>query len=302
MMVTRREFLRATAAVAAALGLRATGAGGLPEALARENEDGGVPVVWLEAQSCTGCSVSVLNSIYYQSIGQLLLDGLDMDYHGALMAAAGNLAVSAAEKAYRHGDYVLVVEGSIPHGAGGQYCYLWEGMTALEGVERYARRAAFILAVGSCACYGGVVSAAPNPTEARGLAEEYDGKRVIKIPGCPTHPDWVVGTIAHLMSTGALPELDAHGRPTDFFGQLIHGESCPRFHLPKDSTLGGTGCLMNLGCKGPDAHSDCPSRRWNSPAAGEPGVNWCVGAGTPCIGCTDPSFPDGMSPFYSLDK
>jgi hydrogenase small subunit len=277
-----------------------TGVGKWREAFSLEAKDGGVPVVWLEAQSCTGCSVSLLNSIYYRTIDDLLLNSLDMEFHDALMAPAGNLAVSAAEKAYRRGGYILAVEGSVPAAAGGEYCHLWSGLTALKGVTRFARRARHIIAVGSCACYGGVPAAAPNPTGAQGLEEEYFGKQVIKIPGCPTHPDWVVGSIAHILASGEAPELDGDGRPVEFFGERIHGNRCSRFGMPLDDTLGGTGCLMNLGCKGPSTKSDCPSRMWNCGEQGGTGVNWCVGSGTPCMGCTEPDFPDGMSPFYEL--
>jgi hydrogenase small subunit len=304
MQVTRRDFLKASAAVAAALGLRVTGPGARSEALALERVDGGVPVVWLQAQGCSGCSVSLLNSIRDQSIGGLLLNALDLEFHSTVMAAAGNLAVAAAERAYRRGGYVLAVEGAIPTAANGEYCYLWSGLTALKGVERFARRAAFIIGVGSCACYGGMVAAAPNPTEAQGLDRDYFGKRVIKIPGCPTHPDWVVGTIAHLIANGEAPNLDRNGRPLEFFSERIHEEWCPRYATSdegdRDSMLGGTRCLRDLGCKGPRTRADCPQRLWNAGGPGQGGVNWCVGAGTPCFGCTEPDFPDAMSPFFEF--
>lgn len=304
MRVTRRDFLKASAAVAAALGLRVTGP--RAKALAQETVDGGVPVVWLQAQGCSGCSVSLLNSIRDLALGELLLNTLDLEFHSTVMAAAGNLAVSAAERAYRRGGYVLAVEGAIPTAANGEYCRLWSGLTALKGVERFARRAAFIIGVGSCACYGGMAAAAPNPTGAQGLEAEYFGKRVIKVPGCPTHPDWVVGTIAHLIANGEAPTLDRDGRPLAFFAERVHEEWCPRYSTSdagdRDQMLGGTGCLRDLGCKGPKTQADCPQRLWNSSGPAQAGVNWCVGAGTPCLGCTEPDFPDAMSPFYKFPQ
>jgi hydrogenase small subunit len=300
MDLTRRDFLRGTAAVAAAFGLPGTGLMQLRKAMGLEAEDGGVPVVWLQAQSCTGCSVSMLNSIYYTTIDDLLLNTLDIDYHPTVMAAAGSPAREAAEQAYETGGYVLVVEGAMPVGAQGKYCTLWDGTTALDGIRRFAEKASLVMGVGTCAAYGGMAAGAPNPTRARGLGVQLAGKTVINIPGCPVHPDWVVGTIAYILANGAAPKLDEHGRPQAFFGRKIHGDWCPRKERDKDKTLGGEGCLKELGCKGPDTKSDCPLRQWNSPGQDQYGVNWCIGAGSPCIGCTEPTFPDGMSPFYEL--
>jgi NiFe hydrogenase small subunit HydA len=302
MKLTRRDFLKATAAVAAAFGL--PGGAFLPrkEALALEAEDGGVPVVWLQAQTCSGCSVSLLNSIYYKTADDLLANSLDLQFHPTMMAAAGNLAVAAAEKAYRRGGYVLVVEGAIPTAAGGEYCYLWPGLTAQKGVDRYSKRAAFILAVGTCASYGGIPAGAPNPTGAQGLPATLAGKTVIKVPGCPSHPDWIVGTVAYLLANGTAPALDTRGRPTQFFGSTVHSQCRYRDGWEEVDTLGlQEGCLKEIGCKGPSTRGDCPIRKWNCPGAETVGVNWCIGAGAPCFGCTEPGFPDFMSPFYEFE-
>ncbi len=290
MELTRRDLLKASSAVAAALGLHASGLLSLEEALALEAEDGGVPVVWLQAQSCTGCSVSLLNSTYYTTLEDLAINSLDIDFHPTLMAAAGDLAVSEAENTYNAGGYVLVVEGAIPSGEDGQYCHLWPGTTALEGIERYAENAGAIIAVGTCAAYGGMVAGSPNPTGARGLADSYAGKKVIKIPGCPPHPDWIVGTVAYLMKYGTAPPLDPQGRPTEFFTKKVHNR-CPNQGEKKAEGLSQPGCLQELGCKGQWTKADCSLRLWNGPGLDEYGVNWCVGAGAPCYGCVEPDFP-----------
>ena len=295
MELSRRDFLKGSSAIATAFGLQSLGVFGGSDAEALETDKGGVPVIWLQAQACTGCTVSLLNSIYYTTIDNLLLNTLDLNYHPQLSAAAGNLAVSQVEQTYRQGGYVLVVEGAIPTANNGTFCYLWPGLTALDAVARYTKNAAFILAVGSCASFGGMAAGAPNPTGAKGLDSSYNGKRVIRIPGCPVHPDWVVGTIAYIIKNGAAPALDSYGRPTDYFSSTIHSK-CPYRETDEVSVLGRTGCLKELGCKGPKTRSDCPSRKWNAGAAGQPGVNWCIGAGAPCYGCTEPTFPDGMSP------
>jgi hydrogenase small subunit len=300
MLISRREFLRYCAATAGTLGLTASGLINLQRVLALE---GGPPVIWLQGQGCTGCSVSLLNSIYYATIDDLLLNTLDLEFHCTLMAAAGDLAVPAAEAAYTAGGYVLVVEGAIPTGEDGKYCYLWPGMTALDAVNTFSENAALILAVGTCAAYGGLAAGAPNPTGAMGVREIVSGKEVINLPGCPAHPDWIVGTIVHLLTHGKAPKLDTDGRPMQYYRDTIHRE-CPnkwKFHDNRlfANQLGELGCLFKLGCQGKQTHADCPMRKWNSGAAGAYGVNWCIGGRNPCQGCTEPDFPDGRSPWYA---
>jgi len=319
MDLSRRDFIKAASAVGVALGVRVSW---MPEE-ARAGE-GDPSVIWLQAQGCSGCSVSLLNSITYGSAAGLLLDTIDLNYHPTVMAAAGKPAIEAAYDARREKNYILVVEGSVPVKASGKYCYLWPGKTAYKGVKEFARYAQFILAVGTCSAYGGVVRAKPNPTGAKPLRSIVGAERLVNIPGCPSHPDWVVGTIAHILKYGRPPSLDSKGRPKQFYGESVHqncpnreqyeammgryqrhsrGRSCFECHKANDHHLpdfGGAtagGCLFALGCRGPETAADCSQRLWN---AGEPngGVNWCVAAGAPCHGCTEPSFPDGMSPFY----
>lgn len=303
MLISRREFLKYCTATAGALGLTASGLIKLQKVLALE---GAPPVVWLQGQCCTGCSVSLLNTIHYTTIDDLLLNTIDVEFHPTVMAGAGDLAVSAAEAAYDAGGYVLVVEGAIPTGENGRYCYLWPGMTALDAVQAFSEKAAFILAVGTCAAYGGMAAGAPNPTMARGVSEIVSGKPVINLPGCPAHPDWIVGTIVHLLTYGGAPSLDSDGRPRNYYQSKVHSE-CPnktRFHEKNlfATELGEVGCLYKLGCKGKETSSDCSMRKWNSGAVGACGVNWCIGGRTPCQGCTEPGFPDEMSPFYTLEE
>lgn len=300
-MISRREFLKYCTAISGALGLSATGLNKLQKILAAE---GSPPVIWLQGQGCTGCSVSLLNSITYMTADELLLNTIDLEFHATIMAAAGDLAVSAAEASRGLESYVLVIEGAIPTAAGGAYCYLWPGMTALEAVRTYSRKAAHILTLGTCAAYGGLVAGKPNPTGARGV-QEVTGKPVINLPGCPAHPDWIVGTIAHLLAYGAAPALDGYGRPRKFYGHTVHSQ-CANKHNFDDQAifaehLSDPGCLAKLGCRGRWTGSDCPIRGWNSGAAGEAGENWCIGGRNPCQGCTEPGFPDELSPWYTLD-
>jgi hydrogenase small subunit len=301
MLISRREFLKYCSAMAGALGLSSSGLIRLQRVLASEEAP---PVVWLQGQNCTGCSVSLLNTIHYMTIDDLLLNTIDLEFHSTVMAAAGDLAVSAAETALDAGGYILVIEGSIPVAENGKYCYLWQGMTALEGVEVFSEKAAYIVAVGTCAAYGGLVAGEPNPTGAKGVSEIVNGKPLINLPGCPTHPDWIVGTIAHLLTYGEAPRLDTLGRPRDYYQKTVHSQCPNQKHHTKNlfaQELSESGCLYKLGCQGIWTGADCPIRKWNSGATGAYGVNWCIGGRSPCQGCTEPDFPDGKSPWYTLE-
>ncbi len=300
MELTRRDFMKGAAAVGAAFGVSSIGILGTRESLAAT---GAPRVIWLQGQGCTGCSVSLLNTINYMTVDTLLLNTIDLTYDTTVMAAAGASAVAAAEANRAKPGYVLVVEGAIPTGAGGKYCTVWPGMTMHDAVRLYAKNAAAVLAVGTCACYGGMSAGKPNPTNAKGVRSVLSGKTVISIPGCPASPDWVIGTVAYFIKYGKAPARDRVGRPTDYYGKRVH-DQCP-FRPDYDKGigavgLGSSGCLYSFGCNGPETYCDCPTRKWNSPAAGAVGVNWCIGARSPCIGCTQPDYPDGRSPFYKL--
>jgi hydrogenase small subunit len=186
------------------------------------------PVLWLQAQSCTGCSVSLLNT-HSPTVPQLLTDYIRLLFHPNLGAATGGVAVDALNKAIEQGGYYLVVEGSVPR-AMPSACLIG-GEPAYRVIERAAVRAAAAVAVGTCAAYGGVPAAEGNPTGAVSAASFLKRRGpdlpVISLPGCPTHPDWFVGTLVHAVEFG-IPELDAQGRPVMYFGKTIH-EQCPRF-------------------------------------------------------------------------
>ncbi len=300
MRLSRRDFLKAAAAMVAAGKLTPAALASLQGAMRGEGDP---RVIWLQGAGCDGCAVSFLNSVHYTTVDDLLLNTLDVEFQNNLQAAPGDLAVSAIEGAALNPGYVLIIEGAIPTGAGGAYCRLWPGVTMVDAVLNLSINAGFIIALGACASYGGVSSGAPNPTEAKGVGEILSGdSRLINLPGCPSHPDWLVGTVVYLLTNGHLPPLDAHRRPLEFFGKRIHQNCYKRHELCGEITfadkLSDEGCMEYLGCKGKKTYSDCYIRKWNSPGAGEFGVNWCIGARSPCLGCVEPTFPDGMSPFY----
>lgn len=298
MRITRRQFLKYCGGSAVALGLSQIGLLRLRKALAAVD---GPPVIWLQGAGCSGCSVSLLNKVANDdgpAADDLLLNYINLKYHPTVMAAAGDLAVASANEVLPSGGHFLVVEGAIPTARRGIYCHVWEEdgepVTALEAVQTFSEKAAGVIACGTCAAFGGIPAGDPNPTACRGVSEII-GDDVINIPGCPPHPDWIIGTIAHILVEGEIPALDGHGRPRMYFGDTVHS-GCPNRQLPKAQQLGQPGCLENLGCNGQGTKADCPQRKWNN------GINWCIGAQNPCQGCTAPDYPDGTSPFYSADK
>ena len=290
-LLSRRDWLKATTALATALGLRAQEAGAV--------ESSAPAVIWLQAQSCSGCSVSLLNSITLATADEVLSNLIDLKYHSTLSAATGQVAVDDMQKAADK-PFVLVVEGSIPTKDDGASCHVWADTTALAAVRELGQRARCVLAVGTCSAFGGIAAAAPNPTGAVPVSAVLKGKPLINIPGCPVHPDWIVATVGHLLKTGEPPPLDSLNRPTQFFRRKVH-DQCP-YEDDEGGRHGGHGCLKKKGCKGERTRADCPRRRWNAPAKDAHGVNWCIAAGSPCLGCTEPGFPDAMTPFHVRGK
>ncbi len=298
MRIHRRQFLKYCIGSAAALGLPMTILGKLEVALA-DNTSALPMVIWLNAANCTGCTIS-LSNLFSDSgptdIADLLFNTIDLVFHPTLMSAAGDLAVQQLKNA-AEGSYILAIEGGIPTAFGGHTCMLWsEGgrdVTAMEAVQTLAPNAAAILSIGTCASHGGIPAASPNPTGIVSVGE-LTGLNTVNIPGCPTHPDWIVWTLAHLLA-GEMPQLDEQRRPKALYGTEIH-KKCPLKERDETKTFGVKNrCLKELGCKGPETKADCPSRKWNN------GTNWCIGAGAICIGCTERDFPDKFSPFYKLE-
>ena len=293
--LTRRRFLLLSAKLAALTGLGSTAIPKIAEAL-DQLAAGMAPVVWLQGQSCSGCSVSLLNSNQPDPV-TILTSYISLRFHSTLSTATGDVAMKVLNDSIDKADYLLAVEGSIPAGMP-EACVVGEEKV-IEQVVRAAKNAKAVLAVGTCATFGGIPAAENNPTGAVSVPEYLKkqgiSKPVISIPGCPAHPDWLVGTLVHVLKFG-IPELDERGRPKMFFGRLVH-DQCPRFadyeREKFAKTFSDDGCLFKLGCLGPVTHSDCTSRLWNS------GTNYCITAGAPCIGCTSPEYASKQSfPFY----
>jgi hydrogenase small subunit len=233
-------------------------------------------------------------------IGEVLTKVISLNFHQTLMAASGDLAIEQLYDTQRryHGEYVLIVEGTVPVGAKGRFATLGERagreLTVADWVRSLAQGAKAVVSVGSCAAFGGIPAGKPNPTDSYPVSAVVDRTRVVNLPGCPSHPDWVLGTVVHLVNYG-LPKLDNLRRPSVFYGRCIH-DLCERreyFDLGQFAVkYSDPGCLYQLGCKGPMTFADCPVRQFNG------GTNWCVGAGSPCLSCVEPGFPDTSAPFF----
>lgn len=308
--VSRRDFLKLSGLVATAMGFTAVPPleeSGLPAQLndvaqpaqmmvarALETKQR-LPVIWLNFQDCTGCTEAISRSVS-PSLTNLVLNTLTIEYHETLSAASGFQLEEAKKQAMEKyaGQYVLVVEGSIPLANDGAYCVIG-GRTAIDILKETAAGAAAIIAVGSCASFGGLPKADPNPTDAKGVWELITDKPVVNIPGCPAIPEATAGTIAHFAIFGALPELDGLHRPMTFYGKTVH-DRCQRrafyeagkFALSFDDEGAKQGwCLYKLGCKGPTTYSACATIKWDQ------GLSFPVQSGHPCLGCTEPNFWDG---------
>jgi hydrogenase small subunit len=296
--LSRREFVGFCGVMASVLALpRTVGA-----RIAAEVQKAEKPVlVWLEFQDCAGNSESFLRASR-PSAAEIVLDVLSVDYHETIMAAAGHQAeeLLANTVKSRPGKYLVVVEGSIPTGANGAYCTIG-GRSALQIVREVCGGAAATIAIGTCATFGGLPAAAPNPTGALGVADAVPGiKNLINLPACPANVENLTALVVYFLTFKRWPPLDAYRRPLFAYGKSIH-DNCERrahFDAGQYVELWGdeahrTGyCLYKMGCKGPVTFQNCPNVRWNG------GTNWPIGCGHPCIGCAEPDFWDKMTPFY----
>jgi hydrogenase small subunit len=280
--VSRREFLRTAGRIAAAFGLGAAAAPRAARAL--EELYGGVaPVLWLQGSNCSGCSVSLLNSYPLMPVA-LLTKHISLKFHQTLSTTQGAQAVATVNETITRGGYVLVVEGAVP--AGIRSACTFGGENFADLLARAAQQATHVMAAGACSSFGGIPAAAPNPIGAVSVESFLTGegisKPLINVPGCPPHPDWMVGTIVHLLGFG-VPALDTDKRPTAFFGRTVHSR-CPLGESGEEAEkIGEIGCMEDIGCRGERTHGDCGIRLWN-------GISNCLVSQGGCIGCTSPNF------------
>ena len=293
--ISRREFLQFCTSLTALLALPPSMAEAVAEAVAKARRQS---VIWLSFQECTGCTESITRS-HSPTLENLIFDLISLDYHHTLQAASGEAAEHAREQSMKDnfGKYLLVVDGSVPLGN--------PGFSTIAGVSNFdmlmeaSKGAAAIVAVGTCAAFGGLPKANPNPTGAVAISEIIKDKPIINVPGCPPIPVVMTGVLAHFLTFGSIPELDTLGRPKSFYGETIHDRCYRRpfydqgkFAQSFDDDAARQGwCLFKLGCKGPVTYNVCATTKWND------GTSFPIQSGHGCIGCSEPNFWDA-GPLY----
>lgn len=294
--VSRRSFLKFCATMATLMAMPPTMAAQMAEKLAAARRQS---VIWLPFQECTGCTESLTRS-HSPTIESLIFDAISLDYQVTIMAPAGEAAERSLWQAIKENDgkYLLIVDGSVPMGNPGYGTH--GGHSFVDHLQQAAKGAAAIISVGTCAAFGGIPKANPNPTGAVPVSAIVKDKPIINVPGCPPIPVVITGVIAHFLTLGTIPDLDELGRPKVFFGDTIHDRCYRRpfydqgkFAKSFDDEGARNGwCLYELGCKGPTTYNACATTKWNG------GVSFPIESGHGCLGCSEPDFWDKGS-FYS---
>ena len=292
----RRDFMKWAASITAMLALPSQFTPLFAQAAKLADR---LPLIWLHMAECTGCSEAFIRSDA-PTVDSLIFDHISLEYHETLMAAAGWQAEENLEHAMKkyEGKYILLVEGGIPTAMNGMYLTLGaQAKTGLSLVQEASDKAAAIFSIGTCASFGGIQAAAPNPTGAKGV-DKVVKQAVINVPGCPPSAANIVGTLMHFLLFGTLPALDKYSRPKWAYGHRIHDLCERRGHFDAGEFVESFGddgakdgwCLYKQGCKGPYTFNNCSTERFNQH------VNWPIGAGHGCMGCSEPNFWDTMGP------
>lgn len=293
--ISRRDFLKFCTTMAAFMGLEASGVAQVVNALETKPR---LPVIWLHLQECTCCTESFIRAAH-PIVATLLLDKISLDYTETLMAAAGEQAEAAKEETMKKykGEYLLMIEGSIPTKDEGYCCV--GGKSALQITRQAAEGAKAIIAWGNCACAGCVQAANPNPTGAKAIHKVIKGKPIINVQGCPPIADVMAGVIIYMLTFERMPQLDGLGRPQMFYSRRVHDTCYRRANFDAglfvesfdDENAKHGYCLYKVGCKGPSTYNSCGIIKWNE------GTSYPIQSGHPCLGCSEENFWDN-SPFY----
>jgi len=299
--ISRRSFLKFCSLTTAALGLSPTVAPKIAHAMETKPR---IPVLWLHGLECTCCSESFIRSAHPLA-KDVVLSMLSLDYDDTIMAAAGHQAEAIVEETVKKydGNYILAVEGNPPLSNDGMNCIIG-GKPFLDQLTHAADHCKAVISWGSCASWGCVQAAKPNPSHAVPVHQVISGKPIIKVPGCPPIAEVMTGVITYILTFERMPELDRQGRPKMFYSQRIH-DKCyrrPHFdagqfveHWDDDGARAGY-CLYKMGCKGPTTYNACSTTRWNG------GLSFPIQAGHGCIGCSEDGFWDKGGFYNRLTK
>jgi hydrogenase small subunit len=265
-------------------------------------------LLWMQTGACSGDTMSLLSADQPSIENLLAQQGLELLWHPSL--SVDTTFGKALEQVFSGSKPldILCIEGSLMTGPNGSGLFdTWQGQPKINLVRRLANQARYVVAMGTCAAFGGVHAAPPNPTDCTGLQylkgepggllghkwRSRSGLPVINLAGCPVHPNSITQCLAMLAQEMPLA-LDALNRPQVFFSSMVH-QGCTRNEYHEydieDTRLGGRGCLFfNLGCQGPLTQAPCNTELWN-------GQSSKTRAGVPCFGCTAPNFPKDQNLF-----
>jgi hydrogenase small subunit len=294
--ISRRDFMGFCSMTAIMLGLGPDGVGQVAQAMETKPR---LPVLWLHGLECTCCSESFIRSSHPQA-SDVILSMISLDYDDTLMAAAGDQAEAIVDEIIRDykGNYILAVEGNVPLADNGWNCFVG-GRPFKHRLQETARHAKAVIAWGTCASFGCVQAARPNPTQSTPISKLVEHVPVINVPGCPPIAEVMTGVLSYILTFDRLPELDRQRRPKMFYGQRIHDKCYRRAHFDAgqfveswDDDGARLGyCLYKMGCRGPTTYNACSTIGWND------GVSFPIKSGHGCIGCSEEGFWD-RGPFY----
>lgn len=289
--LSRRSFMKTCVGLTAALGLAPAM---LPKVVEAAESKQLPVVIWLHGHECTGCDESFIRSTS-PFASDVVLNMISLEYTDTLAAAAGSAFEHHLEELVEQygGQYILAVEGGVSLDDEGTYC-MTGGKPFVEELKHLASKAAVVIEYGSCAAWGGIQAAHPNPTHTVSVSDVISGVPIVKVPGCPPIPEVMTGVIMHYALFGQLPPVDSQRRPKQFYGNRIH-DTCYRrpffdsglFVENFDDKGAKAGwCLYKVGCRGPEAYNSCGNMRWWG------GLSYPIQSGHGCIGCSENKFWD----------
>ena len=248
-------------------------------------------IIWLHGSSCSGCSTSLV-TIDDVPLNDMLISFTNILLHPTISSATGDDVAKIMNKAINKlsNDYIFVLEGSIPTSL--PHSCMFAGKPILEWIRPLMQNASAVVAVGTCAAFGGVTTMETMMTGCKSaqkfMSENNINKPLVNLPNCPLKPEHLLHTILHYVKLNRLPKLDVQKRPLEFYRKTVH-ERCIYYSDFQEKIfarhIGDIGCLYKLGCQGPVTKNDCLINGSNG------NTNTCIRAGHPCIGCAGEHFP-----------